>query len=233
LPSIRVIVAAVAALLLAPAAEAADVAVALAERFSVSDVAPRPPSGLTLLEPAWLLPPIESLDMALALAEEATLPGQLVAESAATDPGPARPTGGPLSYPLSDHLSAQLRYRRAQSFDRSGSRSLRDDQSTAVSTLPNRDVFDLKMSWRLAGNNTVGLGYQLQSSAGGVWGAAPQTAAGFSRFLPGNQQATHSFMFGLTREWGADEAPPLAVEPPLLLSDLEPDAVDATPTAAP
>lgn len=233
MPSIRPIAAAVAALLLAPAGRAEDVALARAERFSVSDVVPGPPPGLTLLDPAWLLPPIESLDMALPLAEEATPPGPLVGSgTAAAAPSPPRATGGPLSYPLSDHLSAQLRYRRAQSFDRSGSRSLRDDPSTAFSTLPNRDVFDLNMSWRLAGS-TLGLGYQLQSSAGGVWGAAPATAAGFSRFLPGNEQATHSLMFGLTREWGAAEPPPLGVEPPLLLSDLEPAGVEATPTPAP
>ena len=114
-------------------------------------------------------------------------------------------------------MSAQFRYRRAQSFDRSGSRSLRDDPSTAFSTLPNRDVFDLNMSWRLAGS-TLGLGYQLQSSAGGVWGGRPATeAAGLSRFLPGSEQATHSLMFGLTREWGADEPPPLVVDPPPLV----------------
>ena len=233
MPSIRPIAAAVAALLLAPAGRAADVPLARAERYSVSDIAPGPPRGLTLLDPTWLLPPIESLDMALALTEEATPPGPLIGSDAhSAAPGPPRATGGPLSYSLSDHLSAQLRYRRAQSFDRSGSRSLRDDPSTAFSTLPNRDVFDLNMSWRLAGS-TLGLGYQLQSSAGGVWGGAPATAAGLSRFLPGNQQATHSLMFGLTREWGGADPPPFAVEPPLLLPDLEPAGVAATPTPAP
>jgi hypothetical protein len=231
LPSFRPIAAAVAALLLAPAAGAVDVSLAHAERFSVSDTVPRPPPGLTLLDPAWLLPPIESLDVALALAEEATQPGQLMGQGGATGPRPPRPPGGPLSYSLSDDLSAQLRYRRAQSFDRSGSRSLRDDPSTAFSTLPNRDVFDLNMSWRLAGN-TLGLGYQLQSSAGGVWGTAPPAAVGFSRFLPGSQQATHSLMFGLTREWGA-AGPPSGVEPPPLLPDLERAGVEATPTPAP
>jgi hypothetical protein len=229
LPSIRAIAAAVAALLLAPAARGADVPQARAGRFSVSDIAPGPPPGLTLLDPAWLLPPIESLALDLALVEQESPPAPLVgSDSVLAAPGPPRTTGGPLSYPLSDHLSAQFRYRRAQSFDRSGSRSLRDDPSTAFSTLPNRDVFDLNMSWRLAGS-TLGLGYQLQSSAGGVWSGAPATAAGFSRFLPGNQQATHSLMFGLTREWGAAEPPPF-VEPPLMLPDLEPAGAEATPT---
>lgn len=233
MPSIRPIAVAVAALLLAPAGRAQDVPLARAERYSVSDSPPAPPAGLTLLDPTWLLPPIESLDMALALAEEATPPGELIGrDSAAAVPSPPRATGGPLSYSLSDHLSAQLRYRRAQSFDRSGSRSLRDDPSTAFSTLPNRDVFDLNMSWRLAGN-TLGLGYQFQSSAGGVWGPTTPAASGFSRFLPGNEQATHSLMFGLTREWGAAELPPVAVEPPLLPYDLEPAGAEATPTPAP
>ena len=142
------------------------------------------------------------------------------------------PTGGPVSYSLSDHLSAQLRYRRSQGFDRSGSRSLRDDASTAFSTQPNRDVFDLNMNWDVAGS-TLGVGYQLQSSAGGVWSSEAAPAGGISRFLPGNEQATHSLMFGLTRQWGAPEPPPVVVADPPLLPDLDVAVAEGTPTPAP
>ena len=109
---------------------------------------------------------------------------------------------------------------------------MRDDQSTAFSTLPNRDVFDLNMSWQLAGS-TLGLGYQLQSSAGGVWGSRPVPGAGVSRFLPGSDQATHSLMFGLTRQWGADEPPLVVIEPPPPMLDLDVATAEATPTPAP
>jgi hypothetical protein len=82
---------------------------------------------------------------------------------------------------------------------------LRNDRSTGFSRQLDRDVVDLGLSWRLAGNR-LGIGYQLQS-------ARERSAADLSlaRFLPGNAQATHALTLGLTREWGAGTPPPVPI----------------------
>lgn len=220
-------------LLIAARLGATDASPLLDDRLSIEHPPP-PPIGVTLLEPAWLLPPIESLDAELAAAG---LPagGHLAGRSRepAARVAPKNPASR-VSYSLSDQLSAQLRYGRSQGFDRSNSRALRDDASTAFSTLPNRDVFDLNMSWNLGGNQ-VGVGYQLQSSAGGVWSNASTPAeGGLSRFLPGSEQATHSLMFGLTRPWGAPApAPVVVMDPHPLVPDLDVAVAEGTPTPAP
>ena len=85
---------------------------------------------------------------------------------------------------------------------------------------------DLNMSWLLAGS-TVGVGYQLQSARG----TTLADTVSVSRFLPGSEQAMHSFTLGLTRKWGAAAPPPL-VELPLLLPDLDVAATETTPTPA-
>jgi hypothetical protein len=226
LPSFRPVAAAVAAVLLASTVQGQDAA-ALADRFSIGGVAAPPTPGLTLLDPSWLLPPIESLD--LAAAEDHVYAGQhLLDESVAAAPQPPKepvPTG-PLTYSLSERLTTQLRYRHSLAFDRSSSKPLRDDASTAFSTHFNRDVLDLNMSWRLAGN-TVGVGYQLQSTRG----ATLAENVGISRFLPGSEQATHSLTLGLIRQWGASAPPP--IEPLLLPPEPDIAATETTPTPAP
>jgi hypothetical protein len=215
-------------LLLASMSAGQDAPEALGERFSIGlDVAP-PVGRLTLLDPSWLLPPIASLD--IAAHERSAEAGQhLLDDSAAAAPPPAKQPAppGPLSYALSDGLSTQLRYRHSLAFDRAGSKQLRDDPSTAFSTDYNRDVLDLNMSWRLAGS-TLGVGYQLQSARGETL----SENVGLSRFLPGSAQATHSLMFGLTRQWGATAPPPL-IEPPLLPPDLDIAGDEPAPAPAP
>jgi hypothetical protein len=242
MPLLRSIAAVIAPLLFAaPALRGTDVSPAVAERYSVTGVAPRPiDSGFTLLDPAWLLPPIESLDAAAHAGGSAARADALLREDAILGLGsrPVRSAGGPLAYSLSDALTAQLRYRRSQMFRFSRSQTVRDDPSSGFSTQADRDVVDLNMSWRLAGS-TVGLGYQLQSSTHGLAGVAND--AGLARFLPGSAQATHSLSLGFTREWGAAPPPEVHVETPLVLDDpflaasLLPDvtpqaAVEATAT---
>jgi hypothetical protein len=226
LPSFRPVAAAIAALLLASRVQGEDAAAALANRFSIAGIVAPPDSGLTLLDPSWLLPPIESLD--LAAAEDRVHAGQhLLDDSLVAAPRPPKepsPTG-PLTYTLSEALTTQLRYRHSLAFDRASSKPLRDDPSTAFSTSFNRDVLDLNMSWRLAGS-TVGVGYQLQSTRG----ATLAENVGLSRFLPGSEQATHSLTFGLTRQWGAT-APP--IEPLLLPPELDTAVTETTPTPVP
>ena len=228
MPSLRPAAVAVTALLLAPAVYAGEVPPDLAGRYSIGRTVPAAPA-LTLLDPSWLLPPIESLDTAVAAADGAERADQILRDDPALAVHTRAPSsGGPLGYRLSDDLMAQLRYRHSEPFDRAGSRTLRDDPSTGFSTRPNRDVLDLNMSWRLAGN-TVGVGYELQSARGA---ALPGDIA-VSRFLPGSQQATHTLTLGLTREWGAGPPPPLLIEPPPLDLQVDLAAVEGTPTPAP
>lgn len=220
---------ALTALLFAPAVEAGGVSPSLADRFSISGKAPAPPTAppFTLLDPAWLLPPAESLETTATVADSAERAGAILRGDATARVLPSNPSegsGGPLSYSLSDDLTAQLRYHHSELVGRQDSQTVRDDESTAFSTRPDRDVLDLNMSWRLAGS-TVGLGYELQSARGGS-GAGE---VGFSRFLPGSQQATHALTLGLRREWGA-APPPLLIEPPLLPPDLDVADSGATPT---
>jgi hypothetical protein len=204
-------------LLLVVAARAADVSSAAADHLSLgASAAPsaRPPA-FTLLDREWLLPPIESLEAAALLAKSADRADQMLRDDTAAAPLPPAPPGGPIAYPLSDAVTAHLQYDHAQLSDRADSQTLRNDLSTAFSTRPDRDVVGLNMSWRLAGS-TVGLGYQLDSSRLGN-----ANDVGIGRFLPGNQQALHSFTLGLRRPWGASEPRPglferAFVTPPLL-----------------
>lgn len=226
---LRSVAVVIAALVLAATVQAGD-APAIASRYSIAGAVPARPNSLTLLDETWLLPPVESLGTVAPLADQAARSEEILdGYGPALSRPPKDPVAGdgPLSYSLSDRMTAQLRYRFSQPFDRSASKALREDSSTALSTRPDRDVLDLNMSWLLAGS-TVGVGYQLQSARG------PNLADSISvsRFLPGSQQATHSLTLGLTRKWGASIPPPL-VEPPLLLPDLDVAAAETTPTPAP
>lgn len=229
--SLGPIAVAATALLLAPAVQAGSVSPFLADRFSISGTPPPPtaPPPFTLLDPTWLLP-VESLETAAAVADGAERAGAILRDDAAARAAPqdsSHSSGGPLSYSLSDDLTAQFHYHHAELLERGDSQSVRDDESTAFSTRPDRDVLDLNMSWRLAGS-TLGLGYQLQSARGG----SGPGEVGFSRFLPGSQQATHALTLGLTREWGAAAAPSVLIEPPLLPPGLDVADAGATPTPA-
>jgi hypothetical protein len=191
-----------------------------ASRFSIATghSGPSGPQGFTLLDPDWLLPPAELLG-----ASGAARADQMLRSDSTVAPAPAAPAAdGPISYSLSDDLTADLRYHRSLLFGRGDSETAREEAATVFSTRPDRDVFDLNMSWHLAGN-TLGLGYQLESVRSG--GAAD---AGLGRFLPGNQQAVHSLTLGLTRAWGASEPPVLAE--PVLAPPLDVAAGDPSPT---
>lgn len=230
MPLLRSITAAVAALLLAVAAPATDVSPVFADRFSISGTAPLPAGSpaFTLLDPQWLLPPIESLEAAAVLADGAARADQILRDDATAASRPPAPAAaeGPMSYSLSDNLKADVDYHRVQLFDRADSQTLRNQTATAFSRRSDRDVLDLNMSWRLAGS-TVGLGYQLESARVGNTGDL-----GLGRFMPGNQQATHSLTLGLTRAWGAPAPPPAPIEPPLLSPPLDAAAAEASPTPA-
>lgn len=230
MPSPRSFAAAVVALVLAVAAQATDVAPAFADRFSISGTAPPPagPPAFTLLDPEWLLPPIESLEAAAVLTDGATRADQILRDDTTTAALPRTPAaaGGPMAYSLSNDVTADVDYHRAQLFDRADSETLRNETATAFSTRPDRDVLDLNMSWRLAGS-TVGLGYQLESARTGTAGDL-----GIGRFMPGNQQAMHSLTLGLSHAWGA-AAPAPAIGPLLLSPPLDVAAAEASPTPAP
>jgi hypothetical protein len=219
---------AVIGLLVAPSLGHADDTALGAPRFSIGGtVAPVEAPTLTLLEPSWLLPPIEALDTPVPESERTE---ELLRDdgspSTATAAHPS--TSDQVGYSLSDDLTAKLAYHHSELNDRADSQSLRDDQWSAFSTIPNRDVVDLGMSWHLAGN-TVGVGYQFEAARSG----APIGYSGLSRFLPGNPQATHSFTVGLTRRWGA-ESPPALLEPvPVLVPDLAAASSQDTPTPVP
>jgi len=228
LPSLRSIAAAVAALLLAPDVRAANLSHALVDRFSVSGAAPAAAPRFTLLDPTWLLPPLESLETAAALGDGAERADQILRDEAAAAsaaPPPRHPSDAPFSYSLADGVTARFDYRHAQLFDRAASQTLRGDATTEFSTRPDRDVLDLNMSWHLAGS-TVGLGYQLESARSG----SGVGQVGMSRFLPGSQQSTHSLTLGLSRQWGGEAAPPVLVEPPFLAPEIDVAAAAATPT---
>lgn len=223
MPSLRSIAAAAAALLLTSPVSAEDVAA----RFSLANPYQSAAPRQTLLDPSWLVPPVASLDTAVAIADQTARSAHMVGDDRGDRPRLERPGGGPLSYSLSDDLTAQLRYRHSEPFDRASSKPLREDPSTAFSTGPNRDVVDLNMSWSLAGS-TVGLGYQLQSARGSSLGEN----IGLSRFMPGDEHSTHSLTLGLTRRWGAGEPPPL-IDPALLALPLDIAVTETTPTPAP
>jgi hypothetical protein len=195
---------------------------AVVQRFSIGTghSAAVSPQGFTLLDPDWLLPPSEFLE-----ASSAERADQMLHSDGTVASLPAAPAAdGPLSYSLSDDLTADLRYHHSQLFGRGDSQTAREEAATVFSTRPDRDVFDLNMSWHLAGN-TLGLGYQLESARSGS-----ATDVGLSRFLPGNQQAVQSLTLGLTRAWGASE-PPMPIEPVLALPVAA--AVDPSPTPQP
>ena len=77
MPSLRPAAVAVTALLLAPAVYAGEVPPDLAGRYSIGRTVPAAPA-LTLLDPSWLLPPIESLDTAVAAADGAERADQIL-----------------------------------------------------------------------------------------------------------------------------------------------------------
>jgi hypothetical protein len=219
----------IASLVLCATAQAGDVPTA-ADRYSIAGPVSDPPQSLTLLDESWLVPPVEALGTSAAVTDQSARSEEILDGHGPVLSRPLRepvPGGGPLSYSLSDRLTAQLLYRHSQPFDRSASKALREDSSTALSTRPDRDVLDLNMSWLLAGSS-VGVGYQLQSARG----TSLADTVSVSRFLPGSEQAMHSFTLGLTRKWGAAAPPPL-VELPLLLPDLDIAATETTPTPAP
>jgi hypothetical protein len=190
----------------------------LAGRYSVGDLpAVQSEPAFTLLEPAWLLPPVAALDTAAAL--DSAIEGALHEPAAAEARG--RPVGGPLSYSLTDALSAQVRYRRSLLFETQQSAALRVEGPRSFSSRPVRDVLGLNMSWRLAGS-TLGLGYQLESASEHDRGAD----AGVNRFLPGSEQATHSLTLGVSREWGR-------AEPPIVDGPLAAEVAEAPVTPAP
>jgi len=220
LPSLKLTAAAIIAALLAPTGQHADDSRRNALHFSIAG--PAPPT-FTLLEPSWLLPPIEALDTPIAASGRTD---ELLHDdiTAATKPQ-ARPTTGQVGYSLSDDLSAKLRYHHSQLSDRADSQTLRDDEWSGFSTNPDRDVLDLDMSWHLAGS-TVGVGYQFESARGAALGYS-----GLARFLPSSPQATHSITLGLTRRWGAEEPPALLEPVPVLFPpELAAAAADGTPT---
>jgi hypothetical protein len=229
--SLRAIALIVVVGLIAAAAARGEDPAERAERYSVDEGSlARRDSGYTLLDPDWLLPPIESLDAAAALTAATGRANQMMRDEAVLPARQApRAADGPFAYSLSDDLTAQLRYHRTQMFALSPSDAVRADESSGFSTRPDRDVVDLNMSWRLAGS-TVGVGYELQSAARGIPGAVANDA-GFARFLPGSGQATHSFTLGLTREWGRGAEPPhVLADPAPIDADLDIAAAAGTPT---
>jgi len=214
------------ALFLLPAAgRAADIAPEQVARFSVGralvhgDAAAVPP--FTLLEPAWRLPPIEIIDTIAVVEHDVELTERALHAEAGSDiPPPPVDPDAPISYSLSERLTTQLRYRHSALFGTAHSEQLRNDELAGLAQQTERDVVDLGLSWRLAGN-TVGVGYQLQSAH------TAADVASLARFLPGSQQATHALTLGLVRQWGAAPAP--AAPPSLLPPDLS-IAPAATPT---
>jgi hypothetical protein len=227
---LKEIVAVAAALLWVSVAVAAGGQPPQATHYSISDsTQSAAATPFTLLEPSWLLPPIGSLDAELPLTGRTD--EILFNDAAAPEPAAHPPTSAekPMAYSLSRDVTAQLRYHHDERFDLGSSDMLREDQSTAFSTRPDRDVIDLNMSWRLAGS-TVGLGYELQSAR---TGSAPGEV-GVSRFLPGNPQSTQAITLGLTREWGAGRPAPQVIAPPLLPPpELAEAAAQGTPTPSP
>lgn len=194
-----------------------------ADRYSLSGQPTQAAPTFTLLDPAWLLPPIEALETEAAAHREADRAAEVLATAAG--PGIAaapNADAGPFSYPLSEALSAQLHYERTRLFGTAPSEALRDEAIPTFSNRPDRDVVGLNMAWRLSGS-TVGLSYQLESARLGGLGSE----SGLTRFLPNSPQATHSLSLGLTRTWGASQAP-AHPEVPLVLPDAE-----AGPTATP
>lgn len=152
----------------------------------------------SLLDASHALPPLGAL-----APEHAAAVARLTA--AATPQPPARlDAEGPLDW--------QFRYQRSRLDEAAAGRTLRTDPSTGFSRQADRDVLGLGLSWRLA-RTRLGLGYQLQSARPADSGGD----AGFGRFLPGSEQATHAFTLGVTREFGAGAPPPPAapLPPPL------------------
>jgi hypothetical protein len=232
---LKEIVAAAVALLSAAVASGVESTPPQGTRYSISDsTQAAAPPPFTLLEPSALLPPIGSLDTELPLDGSQRADQILLNDAGAPESAPPATTSGekPVAYSLSRDLTAQLSYHHDERFQLGSSDMLRNDtqdQSTAFSTRPDRDVIDLNMSWRLAGS-TVGLGYELQSAR---TGSAPGDV-GMSRFLPGNPQSTQSITLGLTRQWGAGHPAPQVVAPPLLPPpELAEAAAQGTPTPSP
>lgn len=214
------------AVLLAVRAQATEVTEERVDRYSIDQPVAMAAVHFTLLEPSWLLPPVESLHAAAALEHDGAIDEQVL-QAPATDAARPPSPGGPVTYSLSDRLSAQVRYRHSFLFGTGTSTALRSEGPRTYSSRPDRDVLGLAMSWRLAGS-TVGLGYQLESARERAGGAD----AGVTRFLPGSEQATHSFTLGLTREWGSMSRPPL-IDAPIPAEDAEaPVPIDPTPGAA-
>jgi hypothetical protein len=193
-------------LLTAAATPAAEVTPAAATRFSVGRSYAAPVVLFTLIDPSLTLLPPESLLDARAVALD------VEAEATAATPKPV----------TERDLKWKLGYRHSELSDLVSGETLRTDSSTGFSRQLDRDVVDLGLSWRLAGSNRLGLGYQLQSARNGGPGDG-----GLSRFLPGSAQATHAFTLGVTREFGAGAPPPAVVAPPLV--PLEPAATPAGP----
>ncbi|MGH7786088.1 MAG: hypothetical protein ACRERC_04430 [Candidatus Binatia bacterium] len=213
-------------LLLPAAGSAADVPPERVARYSVGravvhgDAAALPP--FTLLDRDWRLPPIETIEVIAVDEHDVELSDRALHAEAGTAGGPTPgDPDAPIAFSLSERLTTELRYRHSALFGTARSEQLRNDELAGLAQQTERDVVDLALSWRLAGN-TVGVGYQLQSAR------TADDIADLSRFLPGSQQATHALTLGLRREWGAAPAPAAAA--PLLPPGLSVEAA-ATPTA--
>ncbi len=106
-------------------------------------------------------------------------------------------SGNGLTYLLSDHWTANFKYKHAFLFDTASNDALRQSQYSDFSTNRERDVLNLDMSWRLSWS-TLDLGYRFQS----VRGAASRGLAAEGGWLPNFEDSLHSLTLGVTKTWG-------------------------------
>jgi hypothetical protein len=109
-------------------------------------------------------------------------------------------SGAGLTYSLSDHWTANLKYKHAFLFDTGSDEALRQSQYSDFSTDTERDVLNLDMSWRLSWS-TLDLGYRFQSVRGDHAGADRGLSAERG-WLPDFQDSLHSLTLGVTKTWG-------------------------------
>jgi hypothetical protein len=135
-------------------------------------------------------------------------PAPRLLDLASLDLGPpesgvdARPRreGAGFSYDLGDSLRANLNYKHAFLFGTASNEALQNASFSGFSTSRERDIINLKMSWRLAWS-TVDLGYRFESTRPEVRSGSG-SASGGPNWLPGSQDMLHGLMVGFTQEFG-------------------------------
>jgi hypothetical protein len=111
--------------------------------------------------------------------------------------GPGAPAG---SFALSHNVTGKVSYHHEMLFPTATNRDLRTRRFSLFSADRNRDVIDLRLSWRVSSLSALDFGYQLQSNRESLLG----TGEGYSsRRFASDADLDYAFTIGITRRFNS------------------------------